>query len=103
MPIALLLLLAPIIKAVARLITGAVTASIVYYFLMSVVAPITSQIEAKILDTVNQLSTVGGTAFSVISYLDLGHCVAILLAASSACFSIKIMSVAIRAFGINTG
>lgn len=103
MPIALLLLLAPIIKAIARLITGAVTAGLVYYFLSTVVAPITSQLENKILATVSDFSTVGGTALAVISYLDFGNCIAIILSASSACFSLKLMSVAIRAFGINTG
>lgn len=103
MPIALLLLLAPIIKAIARLITGTVTAGLVYYFLTNIVSPIFSQLENKILQTVSNFSTVGGTALSIISYLDFGNCISIILSASSACFSIKLMSVAIRAFGINTG
>jgi hypothetical protein len=39
----------------------------------------------------------------VIAYLDFPHCVTILLTATTACISLKLMAVAIRAFGINTG
>ncbi|EYT12604.1 hypothetical protein J595_04171 [Acinetobacter sp. 1592897] len=49
------------------------------------------------------LSTVGGTAAELIQYFDFIQCVNIILSASAACFSLKLMSVAVRAFGINTG
>lgn len=99
----LLLILMPLIGAFGRLITGSITAGIVYYFLINVVKPYSDDLSNKIISSVSSFSTVGGSAVEVISYLDFVHCVTLLLSASAACFSIKIASVAIRAFGINTG
>lgn len=92
-----------IIKALAKIFTGVVTAGLVYYFLTSVAQPKLDYYSDQILQKVNELSTVGGSAMQVIIYLDFPHCVSILLTAAAACFSLKIMSVAVRAFGINTG
>lgn len=103
MPVGLLVILYPIVKVLVKVITGAVTAGLVYYFLISVVQPYLNSLDNQIYSSVSQFSNVGGTAIQVINYLDFPHCVYLLLSASSACFSIKIMSVAVRAFGINTG
>lgn len=101
--LALLAMLAPIIGALARLITGVVTATIVYYFLTNVIKPYSDDLSSQIVNTVSNFSTVGGTAIQVISYLDFANCISLLLSASTACFAIKVASVAIRAFGITTG
>lgn len=103
LPIPLLLLIYPIIKVVAKLITGAATAGIIYYFLTNVVRPYMDQLTNNVYNTVSQFSTVGGTSIQVIHYLDFPNLISLLLSCSAACFSIKIMSVAVRAFGINTG
>lgn len=92
-----------VIKSLAKLFVGAATAGLVYYFLTSVAQPKLDYYSDQILQKVNELSTVGGTAMEVIIYLDFPQCVSILLTASATCFSLKIMSVAVRAFGITTG
>lgn len=101
--IALMILLRPLISAFAKLVTGAATAGIVYYFLMNTVQPFMDRIDSAIYAKVSEISTIGGTSYQVIQYLDFPHCISLLLTASAACLSIKIMSVAVRAFGINTG
>jgi hypothetical protein len=103
MPLALIALLAPLIGAFARLITGAITAGIIYYFLTNVIKPYSDDLTNQIVNTVSNFSTVGGSAIQVISYLDFANCISLLLSASAACFAIKVASVAIRAFGITTG
>lgn len=103
MPLGLLVILFPIVKVLVKVITGAITAGLVYAFLTGVVQPYTDSLTNQIYQKVSQFSTIGGTAVEVIQYLDFPNCVYLLLSASSACFSLKIMSVAIRAFGINTG
>ena len=103
MPIPLLVIVYSIISVVAKLVTGAATAGLVYYFLMNTVQPLLDNLTSQIYDKVSDFSAIGGTSLQVIQYLDFPHAVSILLATSSACFSIKVMSIAIRAFGINTG
>ena len=103
MPIPLLVIFYSIISVVAKLVTGAATAGLVYYFLINTVQPILDRLTLDITQKVSEFSTIGGTSLQVIQYLDFPHSISILLATSSACFSIKIMSIAIRAFGINTG
>lgn len=103
MPIPLLVLFYSIISVVAKLVTGAATAALVYYFLMNTVQPLMDRLTNEIYDKVSDFSLIGGTSLQVIQYLDFPHAISIVLATSSACFSIKIMSIAVRAFGINTG
>ena len=103
MPIPLLVLVYPIISVVAKLVTGAATAGLVYYFLMNTVQPFMDRMTSEFYQKVSEFSTIGGTSLQVIQYIDFPHCISLLLSASAACFSIKIMSVAVRAFGINTG
>lgn len=103
MPIPLLVLFYSIISVVAKLVTGAATAALVYYFLMNTVQPLMDRLTNEIYDKVSEFSLIGGTSLQVIQYMDFPHAISILLATSSACFSIKIMSIAVRAFGINTG
>lgn len=87
----------------SKLILGTATFSIIYYFLTNVAKPYTDDLQQQLVIKVGELSTVGGTAAEVIQYMDFVHCVNIILSASAAGFSLKIMSVAARAFGINTG
>lgn len=82
---------------------GTATAGVIYLFLSSTVKPFIDEMQQKIVEKATELSSVGGTAAEVIQYLDFIQCVNIILSASAACFSLKLMSVAIRAFGINTG
>ena len=103
MPIPLLVLVYSIISVFAKLVTGSATAGLVYYFLMNTVQPLLDSLTSQIYDKVSDFSAIGGTSLQVIQYLDFPHAISILLATSSACFSIKVMSIAIRAFGINTG
>lgn len=103
MPIPLLVIFYPIISVVAKLVTGAATAALVYYFLINTVQPILDRLTSDITQKVSEFSTIGGTSLQVIEYLDFPHAISIVLATSSACFSIKVMSIALRAFGINTG
>ncbi len=103
MPLPLLIILFPIVKVLLKVFTGAVTAGLVYYFLTNVAKPHLDNLEAKVQQSVSSFSTVGGTAVEVINYLDFPNCINLLLSASAACFALKMMSVAVRAFGINTG
>lgn len=103
MPIPLLILLYSVIKVVAKLATGVATATLVYYFLMNSLKPFMDNLTSEIYNKVSEFSTIGGTSLQVIQYIDFPHCISLILSASAACFSIKIMSVAVRAFGINTG
>lgn len=103
MPIPIFVLFYTIISVVAKLVTGAATAGLVYYFLISTVQPLMDRLVSEITIQVSDFSTIGGTSLQVIQYLDFPHAISLILATSSACFSIKIMSIAIRAFGINTG
>lgn len=103
MPIPLLLLIYSVIKVVAKVLTGAVTAGLVYAFLTNTVRPYMDQLQSQVYNKVSGFSSVGGSALEVIYYLDFPNCISMLLACSTACFSLKIMSVAVRAFGINTG
>ena len=102
--IPLMIILRPLTSAIAKIALGVTVASIIYGFLNNYILPVVRVLEQRILSEVQSLSTVGGVAGEVIMYfLIFPHAVSILLATSSACLSIKIMSVAIRAFGINTG
>lgn len=103
MPIPLFVIFYSIISVVAKLVTGAATAALVYYFLINTAQPIFDRLTSDITQKVSEFSTIGGTSLQVIEYLDFPHAISIVLATSSACFSIKVMSIAIRAFGINTG
>ena len=103
MPIPLFVIFSSILSVVATLVTGAATAGLVYYFLMNTVQPLLDNLTSQIYHKVSDFSAIGGTSLQVIQYLDFPHAISILLATSSACFSIKVMSIAIRAFGINTG
>ena len=103
MPLAFYAFIIAVIKIVTKVVTGAVTAGLVYFFLSSVAQPKIDDISQKILAKVSEFSTVGGTGVETIIYLDFPHCIQMLLTASAACFSLKLMSVAVRAFGINTG
>lgn len=103
LPIPLLLLLYPLLSAFGRIVTGAITAGLVYALLTNTVRPYMENLSSEIVARTSDFSTVGSTALQVVQYLDFGNCISLLLAASTACFSLKVMSVAIRAFGINTG
>lgn len=103
LPIPLLLLAYPLLSALSRIALGTATAGLVYYFLSNTLKPYMDDLTAQIHSRVSDLSTVGGTSLEVIHYFDLPQMVTILLTCSAACFSLKLMSVAIRAFGINTG
>lgn len=103
MPLALVAVLYAALKIFVKVITGTVTAGLVYIFLTTTVRPLMNNLEQEILQKVSEFSTVGGKGVEVLIYLDFPHCVQLLLTTSAACFSLKIMSVAVRAFGINTG
>ena len=103
MPLAFYAVALAVIKILTKVITGTVTAGLVYYFLSNVAKPQIDNLERQIIDKVSEFSVIGGSAMQLISYLDFVNCIHMLLAASAACFSLKMMSVAVRAFGINTG
>jgi hypothetical protein len=103
MPLFAMIAISLVVRIFAKLIVGAVTAGLVYYFLSNIVMPVVNDLQQEILQKVGEFSTVGGSAMEVIIYLDFPHCVSILLTATTACISLKLMAVAIRAFGINTG
>jgi large-conductance mechanosensitive channel len=103
MPIFAMIAISLVVRILAKLIVGAVTAGLVYYFLSNIAMPVVNNLQQEILQKVGEFSTVGGSAMQVIAYLDFPHCVTILLTATTACISLKLMAVAIRAFGINTG
>lgn len=99
----LLLLAYPIVRAIVKVATGVTVATIVYNFINAVILPIQLEIEQKIQYALTDFSSGTGAVFDVIRYLDFITCVNILLACSAACISVKIVSISIRAFGINTG
>lgn len=103
LPLPLLVILFPIVKILVKAITGTVVAVIVYQLLKNVAQPLMDQLILDIYQTVSEMSTIGGTAIELINYLDFPSLLTIILTAYSACFSLKLMSVAVRAFGINTG
>lgn len=103
LPLPLLLILFPIVKILVKAITGTVVAVIVYQLLKNVAQPLMDRLILDIYQTVSEMSTVAGTAVELINYLDFPSLLTIILTAYSACFSLKLMSVAVRAFGINTG
>lgn len=103
LPLPLLIILFPIVKILVKAITGTVVSLIVYQLLKNVAQPLMDRLILDIYQTVSQMSTVGGTAIELINYLDFPSLLTIILTAYSACFSLKLMSVAVRAFGINTG
>ena len=45
----------------------------------------------------------GGAVGQVVVYFDIPHMISILFSCSAACMSIRLMAIAIRAFGVNTG
>ena len=103
LPLPLLIILYSIVKIIVKAVTGTVVAIIVYSLLKNVAQPICDQLILQIYQTVSEMSNVGGAAVELINYLDFPSLITIILTASSACFSLKLMSVAVRAFGINTG
>ncbi|MQZ29583.1 DUF2523 domain-containing protein [Acinetobacter haemolyticus] len=103
LPLPLLIILFPIVKILVKTFTGGVVAIIVYQLLKNVAQPQIENLISEIHQTVSQMSSVGGSAIEVINYLDFPSLLTIILTAYSACFSLKLMSVAVRAFGINTG
>ena len=103
LPLPLLIILFPIVKVLVKAFTGAVVAILVYNLLKNVAQPIMDKLIFEIYQTVSEMSLVAGSAVEVINYLDFPSLLTIILTAYSACFSLKLMSVAVRAFGINTG
>ncbi|MCH7306490.1 DUF2523 domain-containing protein [Acinetobacter sp. NIPH 1869] len=103
LPLPLLIILFPIVKVLVKAFTGAVVAILVYNLLKNVAQPIMDKLIFEIYQTVSEMSSVAGSAVEVINYLDFPSLLTIILTAYSACFSLKLMSVAVRAFGINTG
>lgn len=97
------LLAYPIVSSIIKVVTGVTVATLVYNFINSVILPIQLEIEQKIHYALSDFSSGTGAVFDVIRYLDFITCVNILLACSAACISVKIVSISIRAFGINTG
>ena len=101
--LALMVLLRPFTSAMAKIVLGTTVAAITYAFLNNTVLPIIDRLEDAILSQVSSLSTMGGVVGQVVVYLDIPHAVSILFSASAACMSIRLMAIAIRAFGVNTG
>lgn len=101
--IPLMILSRVLLSVFAKLAVGVTVAGLTYAFLNNTVLPVVHRIESAILSQLSSLSSIGGPVGQLIVYLDFPHCISLLLTASAACFSLKIMSVAVRAFGINTG
>lgn len=101
--IPLMILLRPLTSAIAKVVLGTTVAAITYAFLNNTLKPYMDVLTSQIHSTLSGLSTIGGPFMEVIHYLDFPQMVTILLTCSAACFSLRLMSVAIRAFGINTG
>lgn len=101
--IPLMILSRVILSVVGKLVVGVTVAGLTYAFLNNTVLPIVDRIESAILSQLSSLSSVGGPVGEFIVYLDFPHAMSILLATSAACTSIKLMAIAVRAFGINTG
>lgn len=101
--LALMVLLRPFTSAMAKIFLGTTVAAIIYAFLNNTLLPLIYRIQDEILSQVSSLSTMGGAVGQVVVYFDFPHAISILLATSTACISIKLMAIAVRAFGINTG
>ena len=101
--IPLLILLRPLTSAIARVALGTTVAALTYAFLNNTVLPLIDRIQDAILSQVSSLSTMGGAVGQVVVYFDIPHMISILLSCSAACISIRLMAIAIRAFGVNTG
>lgn len=102
MPVIYMLLLYPITSAIGRFIVGAGVAVAVYYILTSMIRPIMSVLDQKILQIVGGVGSSAATVAQTVQFLDLfGLCV-IILSAYSASMSIKILSVSLKAFSIRT-
>ena len=100
--IPLMILSRVVLSVVGKIVVGVTVAGLTYAFLNNTVLPVIHRIESSILSKY-LLSSIGGPVGSFIMYLDFPHAMSILLATSAACTSIKLMSIAVRAFGINTG
>lgn len=101
--VALGLILLPIVKSIARVITGAVIAGIVYYILKNTIQPFIDNLSTQAINTVNSFSTVGGSVLELIHYLNFTNCIILIITALAICLNLKITAVALRAFGINVG
>lgn len=101
MPLPLLLLLYPLVRAIARIAIGAPIAIIVYTFLTSYLDPIMLRLENEIYASLGQLSSLSQLAYQAVVFLDFAHCVKLVLATSAACLSIKLFMISVRAFGVN--
>ena len=85
----------------ARLFTGAATAAVIYFFLKSTVQPQLDSFDQQITQLAANTSTIGLIADAA-TFLNLSWIVMVLLSASGAAFSLKLMLVAMRAFGIKS-
>ncbi len=101
--IPLLILLRPLTSAIAKIVLGTTVAALTYAFLNNTVLPLIDRIQDAILSQVSSLSTMGGAVGQVVVYFDIPHMISILFSCSAACMSIRLMAIAIRAFGVNTG
>lgn len=101
MPLPLLLLLYPLVRAIARIAVGAPIAIIVYTFLTSQLDPLMLRLENEIYSSLGQLSSLSELAYQTVLFLDFSHCVKLVLATSAACLSIKLFMISVRAFGVN--
>lgn len=99
----LALILLPVVKAFARIMTGAVIAGIVYYILKNTIQPFIDNLSTQAINTVNSFSTVGGSVLELIHYLNFTNCIILIITALAICLNLKITAVALRAFGINVG
>lgn len=101
--IPLMILSRVVLSVVGKIVVGVAVAGLTYAFLNNTVLPVIHRVESAILSQMSSLSSIGGPVGELIIYLDFPHAMSILLATSAACTSIKLMSIAVRAFGINTG
>ena len=101
--IPLMILLRPLTSAIAKIVLGTTVAAITYAFLNNTVLPFMDRIQQAILSQVSSLSTMGGAVGEVVVYFDIPHIISILFSCSAACMSIRLMAIAVRAFGVNTG
>lgn len=101
--LALMVLLRPLTSAIAKVVLGTTVAALTYAFLNNTILPFIDRIQDAILSQVSSLSTMGGAVGQVVVYFDIPHAISILFSCSAACMSIRLMAIAIRAFGVNTG
>lgn len=98
----LMLLLYPITSAIGRFIVGAGVAVAVYMILTSMIRPVMTVLDQKIIDIVGGVGSSGATVAQTVQYLDLPGLCVIILSAYSAAMSIKILSVSLKAFSVRT-